>query len=105
MINEVDFHAVPLGKLEDDCRRRFARTHAEAYLLLSCSPSTALTFDSGCEDPRYHAGDAAARDVLREALKRGWYTPDVSKDEYPSAEDLLSDPEEEEPLRSDGIKA
>jgi hypothetical protein len=79
----------PLHRLENELRKRIAKTYAEAHLVLACSSSTIATSDVACEDPRYHAGDAAARDVVREALKRGAYRPDAGRDEYPTAEDLL----------------
>lgn len=82
------FRSPPLHQLEDELRRRLARTFAEAHLVLLCSPSTLATFDHGSEDPRYDAGDAAAWDVLRVALARGWYRPEM--EEIPDAESLLT---------------
>lgn len=88
----------PRWALEDECCRRLAATHAEAYVVLACSPYSIATEDNW-NDTRRHAAAAASFDVFKVALDRGSYQPDESMEEAPSAETLrTAHLEQSEPL-------
>jgi len=63
----------PPSRLEREIGRWFIGTSLlTAYLILAVSPSEPESFDEGCTDPRYHAAEAMAHDVLRYARASGW---------------------------------
>jgi hypothetical protein len=60
-------------RVEGECGERFVRGSMQrAYLVLAVSPSEVETFDGACADPRYHAAQAMAWDVIRFARAQGW---------------------------------
>ena len=61
----------PLWRLERECRRRLLHSKADAHLLLALSPS-ADRAEGKWTDVRYHAGAAAALDVIGVIRERGW---------------------------------
>ncbi len=63
----------PLSRLEREIGRRYIGTSlGTAYLILAISPSEPESWDEGTTDPRYHAAEAMAYDVLRYARAAGW---------------------------------
>lgn len=76
----------PLDDLEHEMAKRLVTEEVDEYLVMAITPSM---FDD-C------AREAAALDVLRVALARGWYKPKL--DAYPGASDLaLPSPREVRP--------
>jgi hypothetical protein len=82
----ADEHYVPpLWRLEKELSERLAGTEEDAFLVLACSESNVGDYES----PVSEAGGRAGWDVLRVALRRGWYKPEPG--EFPGATELLGD--------------